>query len=351
MSDKKATIILIFLCLSFSSFLLGYLSIHYRIGASPTSGQLLNRFVQTSSSTEKPKKTLSLTQNPVISFGLRGDTIRYVGEDGRVFETDTNNSEPKILSQIKFSNILGIIWSRDLDGLIYIVNRNDGNKFVFLNLDSGLIKNFDYTVGAMAFSPKGDIIAYVSTVRDTGFIVVQNLKSSDSKNIASLRVKISALGWLDDNTIYFKSSDNDRYAFFLLTLDGHMTKILEDKPNLEELWSENGKQLLFTYTVSGDNKTRILDVVTKEESSLGLDTSINKCAWSSDNRHVFCSAPKDQSGKEDFYEIDTQTKEKRLILALEPYISVGKLAIYELGGYAVIQNMLDHRLYRISLDI
>lgn len=350
MSVKKATIILIFLCLSFSSFLLGYLGIRYKIGVNPGSGQLLNRFNQTLNPVEKPKKVLSLTQNPIISFGLRGGATRYVQEDGRVFETDIAGSEPKVLSQSKFSNILGIIWSPNIDSLIYIINRNESNKFILLNLDSGLTKNFDYTVETMAFSPNGNKIVFVSNTENDSSIIIQNVDSSDLKKIANIRIKVSTLAWLDDETIYLRSSGKDASTSFLLTLDGQLTKLLEDKPSFEELWSENRKQLFFTYSASDSNNAGILDMATREESILNFETLANKCAWSSDNQHIYCSVPKDQSGKEDLYKIDAQTKEKRFLMALEPYISVEKIALYELGGYAVVQNLLDHKLYRIYLD-
>src|SRR3989344_132653 len=257
MKDKHITVILIFVCLSFSSFLVGYFIINDRgnIGSS----QILSRFTSPNP-TEKTEKSLAITSEPVISFVLKGKVIRYVKRDGQVLELNPSNLITTPISKVAMPAILGTIWSPDADNLIYLANRSDGNRFVYLNLNTGVMKNLDHSIETLAFSPDSSRIVYLARMGNSGSVIIQYLDSSDFKRVADVRLKASSLSWLDDNTLYVRSLEGDRYTSFLLTFDGQLSKITQNKNSQEELPSGDGGKVLLSSSVGSRDAISVFDV-------------------------------------------------------------------------------------------
>lgn len=347
--SRIITIIFSFILLALMSFYIGY---HVTNNSEPSSYKariLTDRFNNSAKTTEEPNKTVNIATNIVISSTLNGNKIRYVTNKGQVYESDIKSLVQKPILDKSFFDIVGVMWSPDFNGALYLFNRADGNRFSYLNFEAGIIKNLDYNIDAIGFSLDGLKIAYATKLGAEGVITVQDLESGNYKKITNTRLKVSVLTWLDDDTLYLKSSDNHGSSSFLLTLDGKLTKILESKSGIEEIWSKDYKNLLVA-TGNDNPELSLFNLEKREFSNFDIKLDVKKCSWKIDNVNIFCAIPKNQSGQEELYIINTATKEKKVLVNLESYITVEKLFISEIDNYAIIQNALDHKLYRILLD-
>lgn len=347
---SRTIIIFSFIFLSLISFYIGYrISNNSGLENGYKARILIDRFNDLPKTTEKPKKIISIAPNIVISSTLNGNRIRYVTNKGQIYESDIKSLVQKPILDKSFFDIVGVMWSPDFNSAIYLFNRSDGNRFSYLNFEAGIIKNLDYNIDALGFSLDGLKVAYATKSGTEGIITVQHLESGDYKKIANTRLKVSALIWIADDMLYLKSSDSHGSSSFLLTLDGKLTKIIENKTEIKELWSKDHKNLLLA--AGNDSLTLSLFNLEKREfSDFDIKLDVEKCSWGIDNVTIFCAIPKNQSGQEELYLINTATKEKKILAELEPYITVEKLFVSEIDNYAVIQSALDHKLYRIQLD-
>ena len=349
---KGIKITIIFILISLSSFWVGYLITNKNSTIDLTKSKILiDRFTGTPSATSKPKKTIAITLEPTISSVLNGKTIRYVASNGQILEIDIKNLTHKTISNNIFNNILGVLWSPNANNLIFLVNGGEGNKFLFLYPDKGVVKNLDHKIITLAFSPDGDKIAYIEKNGDSSSVIIQHLDSVDPQKIANIRIRATALNWIDNETLYLKSSSEDNiYSSFFINFSGGLAKALENKVNLEEIWSGDKQKFIFSSLINGSDNISIFNILNKTEMSLDIAANADKCTWSIDNKHVFCAIPKNQSGQEDLFVIDVNTKEKKLVTSLESYLIAEKLFVSEIDNYAIIQNSLDHKLYRVYLE-
>lgn len=262
---------------------MGYLAADkdFLIGEGAVQGKMLDRFSATQKPQENNSRLVALSLEPAISFDLVEDKLRYAAKNGQVIEVDTNTRHQKMVSNNIFLNIFKITWSPDSRYLVYEVSREFGNRFILLDLVTGVKTDLDPNIEYIAFSPDSSKIAYILREGEVGTVFLRYSGSSEIKRLAAVRMSSIKLTWPEEE---------------LLRLDS---------------FSSDGSGILFDLDLDGK--------LTKRDSSK--------------------------------IEVKLEKERDKVLSALEnnKKIKPGKILISKFGDYAVVQNELDKKIYKIDL--
>lgn len=244
-------------------------------------GKMLDRFNATQKPQENNSGLVALTLEPAISFNLVEDKLRYAAKNGQVIEVDVNTQHQKIVSNDIILNIFKITWSPDSRYLVYEVSREFGNRFILLDLVTGVKTDLDPNIEYVAFSPDGTKVAYILREGEAGTVFIRYSGSFEIKRLAAVRMSSIKLTWPKEELLHLDSSSSDgSEILFGLDLDGKLTKLDSSK-----------------------------------------------------------------------IEVKPEKERDEVLSALEnnKKIKPGKILISKFSGYAVVQNELDKKLYKVEL--
>lgn len=255
-------------------------------------------------------QTTELTTSAVYNLVLSNDGASmnyYNSADGRFYTIDENGNVVA-LSEAQFPNAETVEWNKDSEKVL--IEFPDGSNIIYdfsaekqVTLPSHW-EDFD-------FSPVADEIIAKSISLDPNnrWLVI----SSDD---GSKTTSIQALGE-NANKVDVNWSPNDQVVAFARTggaLQGGLDRnviypvgqnsenfkgLVVEGLNFDSLWSPNGKQLLYSVTGDYSDNKPLLWIVDATSStmgdnrhSLGLNTWVEKCTWSSSTT-IYCAVPLD----------------------------------------------------------
>ena len=299
-------------------------------------------------------QTVELTTGAVYNAVLSGDgsSINYYNaSDGR-FYTINADGEVVALSDKQFPEAENVEWNKDSEKAL--IEFPDGSNIIYdFSAEKQVTlpnhwEDFD-------FSPTSDEIIGKSVALDESnrFLVIASDDGSQVQAIAELgenEDKVD-INWSPNdqvvafaNTASSSSSGVDRHVIYPVGKNQENYKgLVVEGLNFDSLWSPNGKQLL--YSVAGDysdNKPLlwIVDATAStmgdNRSSLGLNTWVDKCSWSSAST-VYCAVPIDlpanaglqrslyQDLPDALYKLDLTSNSARLIAIPEEETSMSDL--------------------------
>jgi hypothetical protein len=125
---------------------------------------------------------------------------------------------------------------------------------------------------------------------------VGSIARSDGTNARTLFTSLlSSLVVHPTRTNYFAhtkaSAFLDGYAFQINGTSGAFTRILGPLRGLSVLPSPNGNFLLYSYVDRGTLRLAVLDVQSRNSTTLPVSTLTEKCFWSSDSQSAYCGVP------------------------------------------------------------
>ena len=361
MENKKTLIILMVVAFSLVAFLGGYLISQSGFsGGSAFSGNLLQKFegqtqVTTSSST--------LLQNPLVLGSHQAvapvnskdssAVIYYEKSTGRVFQVDLATGEEKLISPNPLPNFLNTIWAPDGKQVVSEFYSPQSDRFKYYNYNTRKTALLPDGVRSVAFSPGSTQIVYFQNFNSPGIFISQP-DGSSFKKFLETRSKDIQLEWPQNDLIAFKVENESDKSWGLMTLteEGVLSKIIDSAVDLEDRFSPDGTRVLFSYADEmGDTGLTIKDLKTGNGADLPFLTSAEKCAWSLDNKTVFCAVPaQSNSGNEEFYKIDTdKMTQEKIKTDASVQVDVKQIFLSNLENYLVFLNGIDGRLYKVSL--
>lgn len=253
-------------------------------------------------------KTTELTTSAVYNTALSGDgeTMNYYNAaDGRFYTIDQDGNVVALSDQ-QFPDAETVDWNKDADKAI--IEFPDGSNIIY-DFDAEKQVTLPNHWEDFDFSPVTDELIAKSIALDPNnrWLVIASDDGSNTKTIQALgenEEKVDVNWSPNDQVVAFaKTADAiagglDRNVIYPVGKNQENFKgLVVEGLGFESLWSPNGKQLL--YSVAGDysNNKPLLWIVDATSAtmgdnrrSLGLNTWVDKCAWSSSTT-IYCAVP------------------------------------------------------------
>lgn len=369
---KKLLIIFLILFLS-SAFALGvynFIILPHRadIGRPGTEQDILKR------EEDQKNRVFAISKEAVIGQAISADKahlVYYLKSNGNVIQADLDGRNTKTISSYFISNISRIEWSPEKDKAA--CSRIENNQEINYIYSYNEKKKYDLSsnLGNIRFSPNNKKIAY-NFINSAGENSI-SIADSDGANwnaILNTRLSNPEIQWIDSLKIAIYEHPSYKKSSSILivdTSDSHLDRILSGKYGLAAKFSPDGKKLVYSAVNSEGKelKMAIYNISESKEQKIETKTFAEKCAWSVNNRHIFCSVPQNMpydnlpdqfysskfSSKDILIKIDSQTGEEEVILpkidslnidARELFLSPTEDRIYFI-------NHIDEKLYGVSL--
>ena len=327
-------------------------------------------------SPEKKVKVISTERvlSPIISQDENKVTY-YSQYNGSVWESSFDGSNLTRISSKNLENLVDIIWSPDKNKVVSIFQNEQENitKSIY-DYKTGEIYPLDSNIKNIVWSPDSNNIGYQYLNEQIGqnSISIANSHGQSWQNIFNLRMNDINLNWSSSGISFFqKPSGLAKSSLFLLNpASRQLTKVLSEIYGLSVKWSPQGDKLIFSKTSQKGENLNLYSVSKNgvNEINLDLPSFIEKCAWSKDNRTIFCAIPKELSSAsvlpddyykgaftsiDEFWKINLETGEKARLLepwerSDEEYDAI-KLFLSPLEDYLFFVNKKNGLLYSVEL--
>jgi hypothetical protein len=132
-----------------------------------------------------------------------------------------------------------------------------------------------------------------------------------------------------------------------------LRNVLDFKNNLEVVWSPSGRKIIYSYGngPAQESSLYFMDLASRKEIELGVSLGASKCAWSIDDKTVYCA------GRDSFLTIDTSAAQPvaENITTLSKEAQSGSATATDLlltssEDYLVFRNSQNGKLYGLSLN-
>lgn len=322
------------------------------------------------------KKLTAVSQVPVIAptISADGQKVKYYAKDnGNVYESRFNGTGLTRTSNAALPGLLKVLWSPDKNQVVSIFkDAQVGARKVYYSYATGVSKPLSSSIQFIAWSPKGDKIAYqfFDETRNANSISIADPDGSSFKNIFQTRLRDLIIEWPKADIIAFRSKPSGlaQSIFFGLNPEtGGITKILSTVYGLSALWSPNGEKVLFSQTNENgqDLNLYLTDAQGADKKPAGANTFAEKCVWASDNKTIFCAVPRilpqnailpDDYYKnilnvsDDFWQINLETGgQTKIDTGEETSIDATELLLNPQEDYLLFINRKDGLLYSLRL--
>lgn len=321
-------------------------------------------------------KIRPLSKEAILSptIGENGKTVKYyTRSNGNVYESDFLGENSKQISSVTLNGLLKAIWSPDKTKVIGIFSDNNKIKKYFYNYANNESSLLGEKIGNIAWSPDSKNIAYQFIDSATGQhnISVANPDGTNWKNIFKTRLDDLIVEWPNKEKISLRQPPSGLAQGILYAINattGDFNKILSDLFGLSIKWSPKADKILFSSTDDrGKNpKLSLSDSSGTNQKDLNLSGLADKCAWSNDDRTIFCALPQEISANatwpddyykgvvilaDDFYKINLETNEKNKILGSSSQTSFDAQEIFlsPKEDYLFFINKHDGLLYSLKI--
>ncbi len=197
-----------------------------------------------------------------------------------------------------FKNLSGILWSPDKSKAIITLEAAGAKEYWLVNISTGEKTKFFPERRAFAFSPASDKIAYNFLDHQKGInkIEVADVSGKNWQEVSKIRVQDAVVQWPQNGKLAVSSLSSASNPSPLILVDaagGELTEIIPDSFGLEFLWSPKGDKVVYSSVDENGQgpMLKMAGVAGAGTKDLKIATFAKKCAWSTDNSHIFCAVP------------------------------------------------------------
>ncbi|MFA6183881.1 MAG: hypothetical protein WC682_02135 [Parcubacteria group bacterium] len=231
-----------------------------------------------------------------LTLDLKGDKIQYYNNNEKGFWLASfDGSIKERLSNDDFGKLDKVVWSNDKKEAILKMGDSFylykfGNKEKFIKKTKALSwMNFNQKI----------VYSYEDYASRKKTLNIANPDGSDWKELAKLESDDIIMSYIPESAKASFWSVPDAFKESNMTIipfgEGELEKIGEMKFGSDYLWSnDGGKFLRSSVSQKGGNNLNleVCEVKNNNCTNLNLPTMISKCAWSKNNKSVYCALPK-----------------------------------------------------------
>lgn len=371
-SKKILTILAVILGLLFMGLLV-YFFFFKKIALPPTAlpEDLLGGEVTAPAEKER---LIALTQETVLGAAVVNDTeaseqkITYVAWDGVINQIDFSGGNKNKIGLVAVERIGGVAVSPNgrLIGIKYALASGQ-NRYLVYDTQNKSLKALPTNTLGLALSPAGEEIMTLFPEGNKYKIITAKANLTDPKSVTTTPIPDLVLDWHSESSIALTTRPSGLAWGLLYHLDLKTKKISRLWGNvygLTSLFSPSGKKVLISETAEDgfDLRLKSINLEKNTQSAINEFTLPEKCAWSQDDRTLFCGVIKtsgDYIMPDDYYKrkikstgevimrinLDTGQKQKMI----EGVFDATDLFLAPDESYLFFINKIDGRLYRLSL--
>lgn len=313
------------------------------------------------------QKLVALTGEAVLGAALQNNKIVYLSWDGSINQIEPAGGEPVKIGLVSADRIGEVMFSKD--GLIVIGTglASGGKRFLLFDTSTRRLKALPENAESLAFSPDGTKIVMSLLEKGLHNLVITDSAGVKEQDITTVKIPDLILEWPQEKVLAVKTKPSG-LAFGLLYLldleNKKLQRVLGNIYGLTSLFSPSQAKVLFSKTSPAGLglELKVLNLPGGTEQNLNLLTLPEKCAWSQDNRTLFCAImnfdgnfilPDDYykrtipPGEEELVKVNLDTGQTQQLISGKFDASNLLLSADESSLFFI--NKIDGRLYRLAL--
>ncbi len=325
---------------------------------------------------EAKERLIPITEEAVLAASLVGsntatgtEKIIYAAWDGSVNQINYNGQDKNKIGLAAVERIGEVKISPNGELLSFRYGLATGlNRYLIYNIASRSLKTLPQNVMGVSFGPSSEIL--LLTIGSGGAKIIQSSADlSKNKEITTSKIPDLVLDWYNENSVALKTRPSGlaQGILYLLDLKTKKTKrVMGGVYGLTSNFSPSGKKVLISQTDADgfSLQAAAINLEKNTQRNLNLFTLPEKCAWSQDERVVFCSVikadraenyimPDDyykrrvRSNGEEVIRVNLETGQVQKIMA--NVFDATNLFLSPDESYLFFINKIDGRLYRLTL--
>jgi hypothetical protein len=227
-----------------------------------------------------------LSQEPVLDYWVVGDSIITITDEGIIEKDD------RPLTERPVANFSG--GSVSFDGTKILVESGYPFKQVFslFNIAKGQWEpSLPINTVAADFSPNSNKIIYLADSGKISQLILLDLDSDESAEVARLAQKDLRLDWIAPNTLLLKERGSSliRSSLFAYNLDSQtVSSLIKDEMGLDSSWFGPDLGLIIT-----KGQLRLLSSGGEPLALVNARTVPSKCEVALNSNVLYCAVPAD----------------------------------------------------------
>jgi hypothetical protein len=272
-----------------------------------------------------------------VTLGTDGNTMQYYDPVTGQFYRIDQNGQVSLLDEKVFKGVTDVTWSNDADKAVLVLE--DGFKVLYdFTQDKQFTLNED--MEEFDFSPDDQQISfkYEATNPEDRWLGIANIDGTGARGIEPLGNNGDAVNaqWSPSGQsigVLNEYIDGNRKRVVPLGFnDENFKQFIVSGRGFDYRWTPDGQRMIYsTYSSDSDyNSTlHIVDAygesIGQNNTALELNTSVDKCTFSSNGDHLYCAVPVDpptgggiapdilNDVQHDIYEVNLVTGQKQKI--------------------------------------
>lgn len=248
------------------------------------------------------QKLLRLTDYSIIGPSLNKDenqVLFYKKEGGGLYGINFDATSTEKLSPITIVGLLDVVWSssRDRSAVAYL---DQDTIKGFLHIGTSSVAVLPPDTRSPVWSPDRKFLAYLITKDGITNLIIADAAGKSPRTVFSAPLQDASITWVTQDKIAFLTAPSGRAEGFLFAYtrrSDSLNQIFGPRFGLTSLWSPDGSKILVSFTSRTGNNPQLalLDATGKELQRFPLVTLPDKCAWSPDNKDLYCAVPRKTS--------------------------------------------------------
>ncbi len=330
------------------------------------------------SAVQNAPEVSAISDEAVLAPTLSSDSQHieyYSKKTGETYEINFDGTGKQTVSTEELPGLSYAIWSPDDSKVIRAFPQGSYTKFVFHDYAAGDDIALGNGIDWIAWLNNNKIIyKYYDQGTKENSLNISNPDGSNWLKITDLKYSSMSLAPIPKTGLvsFWNSPDANTATDFesISALGGDATPLIQNYFGADYLWSPDGTNILMSHTdQQGGNKITlaVTDSQGNNYKDLGVATFVSKCAWSVDDKTVYCAVPDSlpddatlpndySDGKittsDSFWKINTETGDKTIIAGpnqLGGKFDASNLFLNLNESSLFFINNLDGKLYKIDL--
>jgi len=270
--------------------------------------------------------------------------LYYHAENGFVSRADIESRQNTVISNSALPGLRDVIWSPNQNQVVTVFSGQARPIFQYFNYETRDHGSLPASVVSAAFSPDGNQLALIESFGDQNNVIISKTDGTSAQTILKTHLAHISIAWPKTQALALTAKDDVGVAtFYLLSLEGGLTKIIDSESGLRTAWSHDGSKLLYSTLEEG---LVIYDINTGLYGRLPLDVAADKCSWYADSLSIACAV--EEKGEIKLQKLSLSNN-SILTIASNLIISPSKLFFSPDQKFLVILSAGDHTLYALKV--